>query len=340
MDQCYCTVAELMQDMELEGVRNQSESRIVDKILAASKVIERRFGNFIPMSEARRFDGNGLQEIYAHPLLAVTSIVDDTTTLGATDYLLYPRNRLWHNGPYIRIGIDPDSATVYNWSLEKDIVVITGKWGMYEETKATGAFVASQTDSAISLAVDNAAGISVGAILLIESEQEAVTAVGAPSDSTANTNGAIDLDDEVIVVTDGSKVSIGEVIRIDFEQMLVLDVSGNNLLVTRGWNRTSRVTHLTGLDVYVYRTFTVERARNGTVAAAHTAKAISRYVVPSDILWLTKQMAGVMLKKADSGFAGKVGNSESGETFYFNEFPKAVIDVIEQNYFIPMLFGD
>ena len=216
-------------------------------------------------------------------------------------------------------------------------MAVTGRWGLYEEAVATGATVASQTDSATSLTVDNAAGISAGANLLIESEQELVTATGAASDSTANTAEALDAEEEEIDVDNGAAVNIGEVLKINFEQMKVLDKAGNTLLVAKGWNGTSRSAHLTGQDVYVYRTFTVARGVNGTTAAAHTNKAVSRYVPPADVHYLCKQIAALMLKKAQSGFAGKVGNEATGETFYFNEFPKAVIEQIQRNYFVPLL---
>jgi len=337
MSQIYCSVGDLLEDLDIDGVRNQSETRILDKIKFASRWIENNIGKFIPMSETRRYDGDGTKEMNVDPILAVTSIVDDLITLGSTEYLLYPRNRLWRNGPYVRIKIDPDATSLYNWSLEDDIIVITGKFGLYEESIVTGATVASQTDSSTSLVVDDAHGITPGAVLLIESEQESVDAVGAATDSTANTSTAMDLDDEQVTLTDGTKVKIGEVIRINFEQMKVIDISGNDILVQRGWNKTMRVAHLTAQDVYIYRTFTVTRGANGTSAAAHTNKAISRYVVPADILSLCKQMAGLMLRKTDSEYAGKVGNAATGETFYFNEFPKETIDRISAAYFVPLI---
>jgi len=158
-----------------------------------------------------------------------------------------------------------------------------------------------------------------------------------PTDSTANTNEALTAEDDTVTVTDGAQIKTGELIRINFEQMKVLDISGNDLLVQRGWNRTKRTTHLTAQDVYVYRTFTVERGVNGTTAVAHTSKTVSRYSAPADITWLCKEIAGLMLKKADSGFSGKVGNESTGETFYYNEFPKGVIDNIKNAYFVPRL---
>lgn len=337
MQRLYCTVDELLTDLGSEGVRNSSE-RVLWMIKQASEWIDRNIGMFIPLTETRRFDGDGTRELYVSPpVLAVTSVIDDETTLETTDYLLYPRNRLWSGGPYMRLVIDPDASSLYNWTAERDIVVITGRWGLYEESKSTGAEVASQAEDALTLTVDNGAVVSPGAVLLIESEQELVTGVSTPTDSTANTNGAITNEADTLTLTDASLVNIGEVVRVNFEQMKIVDISGNDLLVTRGWNQTKRAAHEDAQDVYVYRTFIVERGANGTTAAEHTSQAISRYVPPADVNWLCKQMAGLMLKKADSGFSGKVGNAELGETFYYSEFPKAVIDRVAGNYFVPRI---
>lgn len=339
MERLYCTVNELLDDLEVEGVRNQSEARILDKIQAASQWIDLNLGRFIPVSETRRYDGNGTRELYLDPVLGITELVVDGVNAAAGDFLLYPRNRLWQYGPYIRIMIDPSVSVsgIYNFLRANDSVAVTGRFGMYEQTVVSGATVASQTDNASSLVVDNAGGISVGAVLLIEDEQELVNAVGTATDSLAKLTADVDAEDEIMALSVASGLHVGEVIKVDFEQMKILDISGNNVLVTRGWNRTKRASHTDLSSVYVYRTFAVARGVNGTVAAAHTSKAIFVYVAPGDIHWLCKQMAALMLKKADSAFAGRIGNAETGETFYINEFPKSVIDQIRVNYFVPLL---
>jgi len=336
MNRLYCTVDELLEDLDAEGVR-VSPARVLDKIRAASQWIDRRIGAFIPVTETRYFDGDGTREVYVDPLLSLTSITVDEISVTASEALVYPRNRLWQHGPGIRLVADPDAVSFYAFTRSHNNVAVTGRWGLYEDTRATGATTASQAEDAESLVVDNAAGISPGAVVLVEDEQEVVTGHGSPTDSTADSAEALTTEDEVVTVSDGTKVSIGEVIRIEFEQMKVLDIAGNDLLVSRGWNLTKRASHDSGKDVDVYRTFTVSRGANGTTAAAHSDAAISRYVAPEDIRWLCKQMAGLMLKKADSGFSGRVGSPETGETFYLNEFPNSVIEKIERNYFLPYL---
>ncbi len=143
----------------------------------------------------------------------------------------------------------------------------------------------------------------------------------------------MDVSEDAIDVTDGTKVFVGEVVRIDNEQMLVLEINTNTVIVERGFNRTAKAAHSTSVSVYAYRSYTVKRGVNGTTAAAHAnATAISKYVMPWDINYLCLQMASLMSKKKQGGFAGKVGNAELGEVFYNNEFPKTVLDDIKHKY--------
>lgn len=345
MDRLYCTINELIDDLDQAGVKAWKTNQVMSCIQPASDWIDRALGQFIPTSETRKVDGPEASDdgvdLYVSPLLAVTSIIDEGNNSGlallTSDFVLYPQKRWWENGPYTRIRVDPDAANLYAWSVGHDNISIAGRWGKYEKTKVTGATVASQTNAALSLVVDNAAAISPGAVLLIETEQELVTAMGLPTDSTTNTNGALDNLTEEVILLDASQVNIGEVIQVGFEQMMLRDKATNTLLVTRGWNGTKIVSHLTNLDVFVYRTFTVSRGVNGTTAAQHTSKAVSQYIPPADVNYLCRQIAALMMKKAQSGFAGKIGNPELGEVFYMQEFPKEAIERIKLNYTIPLI---
>jgi hypothetical protein len=177
MDRLYCTAREIAD--ELDNERLLANPATLRHIRSASSWIDRRAGWFIPVTAARRFDTRGGQRLEVDPLLAVTSLVDDTTTLAATDYLLYPRNRHWENGPYTRISPDPD-GTHAAWSNERDAVVLTGRWGKYEATSALGVTVANTTEigaSGTTLKASDGSALSPGMVLLVESEQMLVTAV-------------------------------------------------------------------------------------------------------------------------------------------------------------------
>ena len=156
----YCTLMEMFQDLSMPGARD--EATMMRYIKDASDWIDRELGNFIPITEAKRLDGEGGIDLWVPPLLTVGTIVDDANTLLTTDYLLYPRSRCWENGPYIRITLDPDATTIGSWSNEADIIVITARWGLFELSRLTGATVASQDASSTSLEVDTAVEISPG----------------------------------------------------------------------------------------------------------------------------------------------------------------------------------
>ena len=71
------------------------------------------------------------------------------------------------------------------------------------------------------------------------------------SDSTANTNEAVDIIETAIDVTDGSVFGYGDIIKIDNEKMLVTNISSNTITVKRGFLGTTTATHNTGVDVYI-----------------------------------------------------------------------------------------
>lgn len=336
MDRPLCTIAEIVEDLQLPGLTPATEARLLRFIGAAAGVIEKRLGAFVPRTETRYLDGPGGFDLWVPPLLAITAFAFDdgtqTLTLTGSDYLLYPRARWWPNGPYTRLETDEDSAQLGAWVKGQSNAAITGRWGLYDETRAAGATVASQDGTATSLVVSNGAAISPGQVLLIDTEQELVEATGALTDSSANLAEDLDTSEEQVDVNDASLLNVGEVIRVDFERMLILEKLGNTLLVVRGYAGTSRATHTSAADVYVARTYTVKRALNGTTAAAHTSATINRYVIPGDVNYLARQIAGLMLKKSQSGWAGRVGNAETGEVFYHQEFPQDPIKAIAANY--------
>lgn len=72
------------------------------------------------------------------------------------------------------------------------------------------------------------------------------------SDSQQNLTEALDDSETGIDVDDSVVFRVGDVIRVDTEQMLVtsITVSGNTLNVTRAYNSTTAATHDSGKDVY------------------------------------------------------------------------------------------
>lgn len=327
IERLYCTQAELVDDLHLAG----SEPRLTDRIEAASAFIERRIGNFIPITATRTFDGANRPSIQVRDLLAAATVTYNGTAWTSTQYNLYPLSRCWQNGPYSRI-----EAYQASFAVKPGILSILGRWGLYEETLDLGVTGTQADTTGTSLAVANGSLLSPGMLLVLGTEQEQVLSVGATTAATSLLNGTITATDENITVDNGAEFFAGEVIRLGTEDCYIRAIVGHILVTTRGWNGTTRAAHLDDLAIGVYRTYTVKRGVSGTTAATHAAAAISRYVVPPDVNWLVRQIASLMRMKAASGFAGKTGNAELGETFYFNEFPSQIKE-IRKNYRIASL---
>ena len=334
--QIYCTVADLIADAQAPGV---DDARMYQAIREASDYLQKRIGWFVPVTQTLKFNGRGRSLLYVPPLLGISSIANDDTTLTAADYILKPDNGFWTNGPYTQILVDPDASLLSCWVYEDDGIEISGTWGKYSLTAETGTTVQDTTQQSASqttLKVGDGSKVSPGMVLLIGSEQQLVTGWSDPTENITLLAGAIAASDETITVDDGSLFSKGEIIRIGFEQMLVKDKRTNQLYVVRGWNNTGRVIHADNSEVDVYRTLTVERGVNGTTAAVHaTTTAVSRYLVPDDLGMLAKEIATLLVNKAKSGYQGRTGNTELGVVFYNDAFPKSDIERVEANYYIP-----
>ncbi len=329
MDRIYCTMAQIISDLTLPGIKNEADF-MRDILIPSSQFIEQQVGQFLPRWEAIKFSACGATELLVPPLLSITSLTSDGNVLTeGTSYVLKPFERHWCNGPYSRI-------CLYQYgyfSVAPEGVVLNGKWGFYDETRDLAMTVSAATSTGTSLAVPDGSKCSPGMVLLVEAEQMLVEATGAATDSTADLSGALDDQAEEFAVTDGTKIKTGEVIKVDFEYMRVLDVQANQVLVARGWNESRRAAHLTGAAVNVLRTFTVKRGVNGTTAATHTNAEVFQQVAPGDVNYLARQVASLMKKKADTGFMGRSGNDDLGTGFWVNEFPKNQVEAVKSNYF-------
>ena len=326
MERPYCSLLDVVDDLEIDGVR--SLDKLTRFIEAASQVIDKR-GQFVPLTETRRFDGTGSPTLWIDELLSVTRLTYNGVTLNPADYVLRPTRRHWPHGPYTSIELTNQGV----WAKTvPNIVTIEGVWGLYSDTLDVGATATQDTNNTTTLTVSTASAISPGCVLLLGTEQEIVTAYDAPADFNLTLSDDLDTVQPDFNISDGNAVSVGEIFRIDSEQFRVLDITDDTALTVRGWNGTTRAAHDANTDLDVYRTFKVARAVNGTTLADHNGVDVLRVVPPADVRYLCEQIAALMLKKAQGGFAGKTGNVELGEVFYQDEFPSDPLKTIMTNY--------
>ena len=326
--QIFCYLKQVIDDLGLPG----DEAGLFDRIKEASQVLANKLGHYIPVSEARTFDGSKFSgEVKISPLLSVTSVVNDGDTLTTDEYTLLPLNREWPDGPYSYI-LPEDNMGQFS-----DELVITGNWGKYSKTQALGINGTLATAVVTSLVVTNGSLLWPGMVLLIDSEQMLVEASNggenSPDPTLATSQLAQDMDDhsEEVLVDNGAEFFQGEVLRLDSEDVLIRRKAGHILTLQRGWNNTTRAEHKMDCAMYVYRTATIQRGVNGSTAATHSGAAISYYKPPEDVNYLTRQIAALMRQKAKTGFSGRQ-SGENGEAFWINEFPSSKIHDIALNY--------
>ena len=326
--QTFCTLSELDEDLNLLG--SEREARVMPTIKSASDFIAKNIGWFLPVTMTRRMNGNGEKRLYVPPLLGITSVVNDETTLASNDYMPRPEARYWPNGPYAWLDVNYSDATnLMSWACKDQGVTINGTWGLYDLTENTGATVSVlQTQSDTDVHASSGASVSPGMVIVIGSEQQYVKSTSAPVAAVTTITEAMDSEVSSITVANGALVNIGEVIRIGLEQIKIVDISGNECAVVRGWNRTQRVSHADNATVDVYRVFNVTRGVNGTTAAAHSISAeIYKQCVPADINMLCRKISGRMLKDAQGGFSGVIGDAAMGQSQYLYILPKELNEI-------------
>ncbi len=330
--QTYCSVKELVQELIGTGISGD-QVKLLDKLETASQFISRNIGIFLPVSETRTVKASYKNNLMIGACLSITSVIENGST--KTDYTTEPTEKCWRNGPFTDLVRDNDVC----WNMK---LTIAGLWGLYLEVRSLGISI-DQLIGDTTIVATKGSIISPGMVALAGSEQEYVRAGNggpgspAPTGATSQTNGAIVDTDELITVDNGAEFYPEEVIRIGAEDIFIQKIAGNILITIRGWNGTTKADHADNSPISIYRTYIVERGVNGTTAAAHSTTALSRYVPPADIKWLCVQMAALMLQKGETGFGGRAGNAETGETFFVNEFPQQQIAKIKGNYFIPWL---
>ena len=331
--QIFCSASDILADKE-----SGDEARLYQSARDASRFLEEEIGWFIPVSQTTQMRGNGKQYLYPHPpILSLTgsiTVESDALTEG-TDFVFM--RQMWANGPYLGMERLSDAPNFSDWcAQDADSIQIPCTVGLYSRTVGTDTTLsANMTDSATSMLVDNGAKVSPGMIVEIDSEKMLITGWGDPTEEVAYLDGALAVNAEQVSLDDATDLNAGEIIRVTFEQMKIKEKRQDLLSLKRSWNGSGKAAHADLDPVDVYRTVTLERAINGTTAAAHTSGAsITRYVPPDDIRFLAVEIATLMVNKAASGFQGRIGKADLGETFYNDAFPQYDIERIKMNYWI------
>lgn len=294
----YCTREDVKSAMDSrETARNNDamDDAIVSATASVESLLHRRFypesGTWYFDYPRPRISRSGHVWLDMDELISVTSVTSGGVVIPPADYFLEPVNE---GPPYTRIRVDQDSSASLSAGRNyQRSLVIAGVRGACADTAPAGTLAEALDASETGVNVASAAGIGVGSILLVDSEYMIVGARATlTSGQTLGGNLAALASADAASVTDGSLFSIGEVITIGSERMLIVDVTGNVLTVKRAWDGTVLAAHTSGATVYASRTLTVTRGALGTVAATHSDGAAVRvHQVPGLVRSLTKAEA-------------------------------------------------
>jgi hypothetical protein len=328
----YIGLEEIKQFLGINSSTNNDRLRSL--IGAISRFIDNYTGRkFYPTTATRLFDYQSatILQLDYDDLLSVSAFADENGT-GTVDtsYLLYePAN----NPPYQRIIIDPSNDSFMYSNIKEQALEVTGEWGYCNSKEDTGITCPSLTLDTTTMAANNGKKVDVGWLLQIDDERIIVTDVDAV-DSAANTSAALNDYETDIGVTDTSKFSTGEIIRIEDEQMRIVRIDTSSLSVIRGYEGTTPKSHESNKDIYVYRNFTIERGATKSAASQHSAGTkIYRIAPPSDIIYVCGVLVARANRRSESGWsdATVVGGEGIGTTIFTRIMPRE-IEAILTNY--------
>lgn len=274
---------------------------------------------FYPLIDTRRFDWPNYQYsapwrlwLESNELISVTQLVSGGVTLTeGTDFFL--RRADGKDKPpytFIEINLDSDQSFSAGPTFQRSIV-IDGLFGYSDQSQPAGTIQSSINDTVTDVTVTNGALIGIGDLMRVATERMIVTGRQFVTSSETITS-QVEISTQTIPVTDGSVFNQLEIILIGSEQMLITEVTGNNLTVKRGWNGSLISVHTNGTTVFVSRRLTVVRGAMGTTTASHSGGAsVTTHVVPPLVKDLAIGEALVNILQQRTGMARTVKSADT-----------------------------
>lgn len=309
-------VKSAVENVSTRARDNASVDRAID---AASRAAEGICGGrvFYPTTGTRSVrwpdpQGSAVERLWLDfDLISLTSITTDNgdTVLTPADVLLEPNES---GPPYDRLEVDLSTSAV--WSAGdtwQRAVRIVGVFGYGQDEEAAGALASSPNASTTAVTVTDASLTGVGDILRVGTERMRVTGrTWATSAQTLTAGITADKAVTSFAVADGTALHTGEEVLVDAEKMLITDIAGNTIIVTR--STTNLAVHLTGATVYAARALTVVRGVLGTTAAAHTAAdPLLAYRAPSLVRQYVLAQSVATLNQQGAAYAAQAGSGDN-----------------------------
>jgi hypothetical protein len=244
-------------------------------------------------------------------LISVTTLTAGGTAIAAADYFLEPVNS---GPPYRWIDLDlASTASFTNQSTHQRAISIVGLFGYSNNQLPAGTLSEALDASETAVDVSDASLVGVGSLLTVDSERMLVTGRSAlDTGQNLASNMTAVKNDQTVDVASGAALHVGEILIIENERMKVIEITGNNATVIRGYDGTTLAAHTAPLDVYALRTLTVTRGALGTTAATHdTAAAVTKWEVPGTVKALCVAEAINVHAQETSAYGRRTGSDEA-----------------------------
>lgn len=320
---CYCTREMLMQAMDIKFTARSAAA--VDRAIesAADNIDGYMHRVFFPTDDTRGFDypnytGAPAWRLYLNEneLADVTANVPVVKSGGvvipASSLLWYP---LTQSPPYRWLELNRSTSLQSAFgqgNTPQNNILIQATFGFWIKKLVAGTLAASiGSTSATQATISDGSKVGVGDMLIVSGERMLVTDKAMASTGQSQQGAGVSTAnraDVTLAVTDGTKFAYNETIALDSERMFIVDITGNNLTVIRGWDGTVLAPH-TGATIYAARLLTITRGDFGTVAATHSQNdQCYTNMVPALIRDLSIAEASVQKELEVGGYAGTQGS--------------------------------
>jgi hypothetical protein len=314
----YASREQLKSALDIaETARNNTQ---VDRALeSASRAVEGDLHRrFYPLTATRTFDWPNRSYsrpwrlwLDQHELISVTTLTAGGEVIAPGDFLLRPDD----GPPFTHIELDLSSRASFTaGSTHQRAISIAGVFGHSADEAPAGALEAAVADTTgTTVDVTDSATTGVGTILRGETERMIVTGRGM-LDTGQDLQVALTAShaDTALTAQDGTGYTVGEVLLLDAERMLLVDIAGDNLIVRRAWDGSVLAAHSIGADIYAPRRLTVQRGALGTAATTHPdITALTRHVPPGPIVVYTLALAINTVLQETAGYARTIGSAEN-----------------------------
>jgi hypothetical protein len=327
---CYCTRESVMRALDVKAAgynKDQVDRCVVDGTDSAEMLLQRRF---YPWDDTRSKDWPNYD--YSNPWrvwldnneLADVTVNPPVVTSGG---VLIPDSEIYWGdpgrpqAPYTYFELQRQSEAAFgNGPTPQREIVIQGTFGYqlnWQPCTNLEAAITTTTATTLNATSGTGTGYGCGDLILIDSERMIVQDAFF-MDTTVTYSGLSDVsaNDNVVGVPSGAAFTVGEVLQVDIESLLVQTIQNNNLIVKRAYDGSILAAH-SGGTLWARRQLQVLRGQLGTVAATHLVNApVSFNSPPGLVRQLSTAEAIVGLAQEPSGYAGVLLGSTSGQASY------------------------